>query len=83
MNAHIYDPDPQRAIDLVKRVRYQFSDKHLWLTEISPTTAGTPGCLLDENGMKDWMNKVLGFAATSGYVDKVFWNSGEYVSCTH
>ena len=76
--AHIYDKDPQGAIAKIQSVHDQFKNKPLWLTEVSPTSDASQGCQLDSGGVINWMNTVLQFAAGTGYVEKVFWNNGEY-----
>ncbi|KAI9750263.1 MAG: hypothetical protein M4579_006542 [Chaenotheca gracillima] len=75
---HLYQKDPTKAISMIQDVHNQFPTKHIWLTEIAPASDPAQGCMLDPAGVIDWMNTVLSWAAQSGYVDKVFWNSGEY-----
>ena len=76
---HVYKPDPQQAIDQIVSVHNAYPSKKLWITELAPVSDGSQGCSLDENGVISWMQTVVKWAAASGYVDKIFWNCGEWV----
>ncbi|KAI9802969.1 MAG: hypothetical protein M1825_002202 [Sarcosagium campestre] len=75
---HVYRPDPDEAIEQIRIVHKQFPNKKIWITEISPASQQADNCKLRKQGMINWMNQVLGWAARTGYVDRVFWNCGEY-----
>ena len=78
--AHIYNVDPNGAIASIQNVMNQFPSKKIWITEISPASSADQNCTLDSQGVIDWMNQVIGWASLQDQVDRVFWNSGEYVS---
>lgn len=78
--AHVYDPSPEGAIATIQHVMNQFPGKPIWITEISPASSGDQGCTLDEGGMIDWMNQVIGWASQQAAIERIFWNCGEYVS---
>lgn len=78
--AHIYNADPNGAIAAIQTVMDQFPGKTIWITEISPASNADQGCTLDQQGVIDWMNTVLGWASQQSVIERVFWNSGEYVS---
>ncbi|KAI9803069.1 MAG: hypothetical protein M1833_001139 [Piccolia ochrophora] len=75
---HVYRPKAAEAIEVIRTVHRQFPTKKIWITEISPASRREDNCALDGKGMIKWMNEVLGWAARTGYVDRVFWNCGEY-----
>ena len=78
--SHIYDSDPQAAISNVETVHQRHPDKKIWLTELAPASDPSQGCTLDAAGVQSWMTTVVTWAAQSGYVERVYWNSGEWVS---
>lgn len=78
--AHVYDPSPEGAITTIQNVMNQFPGKPIWITEISPASSSDQGCNLDEAGMIDWMNQVIGWASQQSAIERIFWNCGEYVS---
>ncbi len=80
IGVHVYSPDAQKAIDQIVAVHNSYPTKKLWITELSPASSTEQGCALDQNGMISWMQTVTKFAAATGYVDKIFWNCGEFVS---
>ncbi|KAI9803304.1 MAG: hypothetical protein M1825_002095 [Sarcosagium campestre] len=75
---HVYAKDPARAKYLIETIHKKFPDKEIWLTEFGPLAGPEEGCELDEQGVIDWMNEMVTFAANTGYVKKIFWNAGEY-----
>jgi hypothetical protein len=83
ISSHIYDTDPQSAISNVELVHSRHPDKKIWLTELAPASDPSQGCTLDPAGVQAWMTTVVTWAAQSGYVDRVYWNSGEWVSCLY
>jgi hypothetical protein len=78
--AHVYNPDPQAAIQTIQGVQGQFPNKKIWITEISPASNKDQGCNLDQQGVIDWMNTVIGWVSQQEQIERVFWNSGEYVN---
>ena len=81
--AHVYNTDPQGAISDIQAVMAQFPTKTIWITEISPASDPSQNCTLQPQDMIDWMNTVLGWASQQSQIERVFWNSGEYVRNTH
>lgn len=77
-NIHIYAPTAQQITDTLSTFHAKFTDKPLWLTEVAPGMA-TPACSLEWDTVKGVMNDVYRFAAGSGFVDRVFWNSGNEI----
>ncbi|KAL9104504.1 MAG: hypothetical protein Q9163_000535 [Psora crenata] len=75
ISQHIYSPDAAFVVDEVKKLHETFPDKKIWITELSPAT---PDCLLDRAGVINWMNQVVRDIQALGYVEKIFWNSGEH-----
>ncbi|KAI1733798.1 glycosyl hydrolase catalytic core-domain-containing protein [Xylaria scruposa] len=76
--AHIYRADPNDAIKAIQTVMGQFPGKTIWITEISPASSPDQGCTLDQAGVINWMNTVIGWASQQPVIERVFWNSGEY-----
>lgn len=75
---HVYDTDPAALLVRIGQLHATWPDKRIWITEIGPATSGA--CTMDEAGMIGWMNTVVPQIAALGYVDKIFWNNGEYSS---
>ena len=73
---HVYNPDPQGVIDQITQL-YNTWKKPIWITELSPATTG---CSLNPTTMADYINTLIPQIAKLGYVEKIFWNSGEYDS---
>lgn len=78
--AHVYSVDPQGAIGSIQAVMNQFPGKTIWITELSPASDPAQNCGLDPQGVIDWMNTVVGWASQQPAIERVYWNSGEYVS---
>lgn len=78
--AHVYNLNPDGAIATIQNILSQFPGKPIWITEISPASSSDQGCTLDEAGMIDWMNQVIGWASQQSAIERIFWNCGEYVS---
>ncbi|KAI4096248.1 MAG: hypothetical protein LQ344_001074 [Seirophora lacunosa] len=72
-NIHQYQPTSQAVINTITEFRGKFSDKPIWITEVAP---GSAGCGLGLEKVGQFMKEIYKFAKDSGYVDRVFWNSG-------
>ena len=70
---HIYNPDPQAVIDQITQL-YNTWKKPIWITELSPAAAG---CSLNPTTMATYINMLIPQILKLGYVEKIFWNSGE------
>ena len=81
VSAHVYDRDPAGAIAKIVTMHNTWPDKKIWLTELGPASAADQGCLLDGPGLITYMETLLPQIKALGYVEKIFWNSGEHVSC--
>ncbi|KAL8765861.1 MAG: hypothetical protein Q9194_006440 [Teloschistes cf. exilis] len=76
-NIHQYNKDSGAVIDAVTAYHAKFSDKPLWITEIAP---GNAGCSVSWDQAGQFMKDIFKFAKNSGFVDKVFWNSGNQLT---
>ena len=70
---HVYNPDPQGVMDQITQL-YNTWKKPIWITELSPATSG---CSLTSSTMAGYINTLLPEIIKLGYVEKIFWNSGE------
>ena len=70
---HVYNPDPQGVLDLIEQL-YGTWNKTIWITELSPATAG---CGLNPTTMATYISTLIPEIMKLGYVEKIFWNSGE------
>lgn len=70
---HVYNPDPQGVLDQITQL-YGTWNKTIWITEISPATAD---CTLDSASMATYISTLIPKILQLGYVEKIFWNSGE------
>ncbi|KAI4151162.1 MAG: hypothetical protein L6R39_002095 [Caloplaca ligustica] len=76
-NIHQYHPSSKEVIDQITAYRGKFSDKPLWITEVAP---GNAGCSLDWDAAGQFMKDIFKFSKESGYVDRVFWNTGNQLT---
>ncbi|KAL8686275.1 MAG: hypothetical protein Q9218_007220 [Villophora microphyllina] len=76
-NIHQYNKDSNAVISAVTAFHNKFNDKPLWITEIAP---GNAGCSVSWDEAGEFMKNVFKFAKGSGFVDKVFWNSGNQLT---
>ena len=77
-NIHIYTPSADTVQQTLEAFHTKYPDQHLWLTEVAPGMA-TPACSLGWDTVTTFMQQVYKFAAGSGWVDRVFWNSGNQI----
>ena len=71
---HVYNPDPQGVMDQITKL-YSTWKKPIWITELSPATSG---CGLDQTTMaSQYIDVLIPEILKLGYVEKIFWNSGE------
>ena len=76
ISMHLYESDVNNAYSFIKDMHDRFSPDHkLWLTELSPRD---PHCTLDDAGVKNWMQTLLPKLNQLPYLEKVFWNNGEF-----
>lgn len=80
ISAHIYAADPAAAINQVTTLHATWPSKRIWITELAPASSNGQGCTLDDNGVINWMQTVVPRLVALGYVDRIFWNTGEHVS---
>ena len=76
---HLYNQDPNEALDLIKQLHTTWPDKRIWITELAP---GSGTCTLDVDGVVSWLNTLIPEIVALGYVEKIFWNCGESSSAT-
>lgn len=67
---HVYTPSSADAINMIDNLANNFPGKPIWITEIAPASDKSQGCQLREEGVKQWMTDVLGYAATKKYQGK-------------
>ena len=78
-NIHIYFPTSAQVIQQINTFRGGYAkDKPIWVTEVAPGNANPP-CSLSWDQSTSFMNDVYGFAKKSGFVDRVFWNTGNEI----
>lgn len=71
---HVYNQDPQGVLDQITQLHGTWN-KPIWITELSPATAG---CDLTPSTMATtYINVLIPEILKLGYVEKIFWNSGE------
>lgn len=74
---HVYNPTPAGVMGQITQLHSTWPDKKIWITELSPATSG---CSMDANGIAGYMNTLIPQIVALGYVEKIFWNSGEWDS---
>ena len=71
---HVYNPDPQGVLDQITQL-YNTWKKPIWITELSPANSS---CGLTPSTMSSgYIDILLPKIIQLGYVEKIFWNSGE------
>ena len=70
---HIYNPKPEDVIGLITQLHDKWG-KTIWITELSPAA---DSCDLDPTSMATYTNTLIPMILKLGYVEKIFWNSGE------
>ncbi|MCJ1479513.1 hypothetical protein MMC13_008199 [Lambiella insularis] len=78
ISAHIYNNSTDTVISMIEKLHSTWPTKRIWITELAPSSDPSQGCTLDEAGVINWMQTLLPQIVNLGYVDKVFWNSGEW-----
>ncbi|KAL8728781.1 MAG: hypothetical protein Q9166_005159 [cf. Caloplaca sp. 2 TL-2023] len=75
-NMHQYHPTSAEVIKNVQDYHNKWNDKPLWLTEVAPGGANC-GMSWEESGK--FMKEIYQFAGKSGFLEKVFWNTGNQI----
>ena len=75
-NIHQYHPTSAEVISNINSFRGKFGDKPLWITEVAP---GGSGCTTSWDQAGQFMKEMYAFAKSSGFVDRVFWNTGNEI----
>lgn len=78
-NIHIYFPTSAQVTAQLTAFRSKYAnDKPVWVTEVAPGNAD-PACSLSWDAVTGFMNDVYRFAKQSGWVERVFWNTGNQI----
>lgn len=72
---HVYNPAVDGVMYQITKLHDTWPDKKIWITELSPAD---PDCSMDANGIATYMNELVPKIMALGYVEKIFWNSGEW-----
>ena len=78
-NMHLYKPHIQDALDVITYFHEEYNDKPLWITEIAPGGA-EPSCSIAWDTTKEYMSTVYRWGAQQGYIERIFWNSGNQMT---
>ncbi|KAL8932147.1 MAG: hypothetical protein Q9211_006498 [Gyalolechia sp. 1 TL-2023] len=76
-NIHQYHKESSAVINDVTSFHNRWNDKPLWITEVAP---GNAGCSLSWDQAGSFMKDIYKFAKSSGFVERVFWNSGNQLT---
>ncbi|KAK0509119.1 hypothetical protein JMJ35_008490 [Cladonia borealis] len=79
---HIYDPDPANIISEIQQFHSTWPNWPIWITELSPAR---DDCTLTNaasgtGSMGEYINTLILQILALGYVERIFWNSGEWDS---
>ena len=77
---HQYNLNAQGVVDSLKQIHARWPNHKLWVTELAPATHALNNCPLSNEQVGDWMETVVRGAAALDYVERIYWNSGEWVS---
>jgi len=72
---HLYELKTTITFGLFTAMHDRFPSHTIWMAKLSPKG---PTCSLDQNGITTWMTTSMPQTVALGYVEKVFWNSGEF-----
>ena len=80
VSMHIYEPNPSAVISGIQTFHSTWPDKKIWITELSPArndcalsnAASGPGSI------GDYIATLIPQIIALGYVEKIFWNGGEW-----
>ena len=75
-NIHQYNPSSANVINTIQAYHGKWNDKPLWVTEVAP---GGSGCTTSWDEAGQFMRDIYKFAKDSGFVDRVFWNTGNEI----
>ena len=75
-NIHQYNPSSANVISTIQAFHSKWNDKPLWVTEVAP---GGSGCGTSWEAAGQFMRDIYKFAKESGFVERVFWNSGNQI----
>ncbi|KAL8670001.1 MAG: hypothetical protein Q9168_005433 [Polycauliona sp. 1 TL-2023] len=73
-NFHSYTNDAQTVKANIGSFHSKWSDKPIWITELAPQ-----GCGKSPEAVGHFFEIVFKFSKGSGFVDKVFWNTGNQI----
>ncbi|KAL8967352.1 MAG: hypothetical protein Q9183_002961 [Haloplaca sp. 2 TL-2023] len=76
-NVHSYHRTADGIINDVNRFRSKHNDKPLWITEVAP---GNADCTVGWDEAGKFMKDIYKFSKDSGFVDRVYWNSGNAIT---
>ncbi|KAL8932557.1 MAG: hypothetical protein Q9216_006784 [Gyalolechia sp. 2 TL-2023] len=76
-NIHLYNKDSSTVISQVQTYHNKWNDKPLWITEVAP---GNADCALSWDQAGSFMKDIYKFAKNSGFIDRVFWNTGNQLT---
>ncbi|KAL8646112.1 MAG: hypothetical protein Q9226_007011 [Calogaya cf. arnoldii] len=74
-NFHTYEPDAAKTISNIQAYHSKWNDKPLWITEIAPGGS----CGKSPETVGQFFKDIFKFAKKSGFVDRVFWNTGNKI----
>ena len=77
-NIHVYLPTLDQVQSDIITFRNKFADKPLWVTEIAPGNANPP-CSLDWPTVGSYMDGLFNWAASTAWIEKIFWNTGNEI----
>ncbi|KAL8918003.1 MAG: hypothetical protein Q9172_005594 [Xanthocarpia lactea] len=75
-NIHQYQPTSAGVIKTIESYHAKWNDKPLWITELAP---GGANCALSWDDTNKFMKEMFKFSKDAGYIDKVFWNTGNQI----
>ncbi|KAL8859230.1 MAG: hypothetical protein Q9178_004168 [Gyalolechia marmorata] len=75
-NIHQYQPTSAGVISTIESYHNKWNDKPLWITELAP---GGANCALSWDDTNKFMKEMFKFSKDAGYIDKVFWNTGNQI----
>ena len=78
ISMHLYNPKVDQAMLQITTLHNTWPKQKIWITELAPASSSDQGCTLSEDEMVSWMTSLLPQIVALGYVERVFWNSGEY-----
>ncbi|KAJ4374943.1 hypothetical protein N0V83_002021 [Neocucurbitaria cava] len=75
---HQYNLDAEGVLKSLNKIHKRWPKHSIWVTELAPAVHAWNNCPMTVEEVGDWMETVVRGTAELDYVERIFWNSGEW-----